>query len=102
MKLIRGKKWTDEVVFPTARQINNRKQFSSGKIRGSLTQYNFAVHLIKWVNDNMLRSKEHYHTLADDQYFTMGYVEYFNTTKKGLQPAIGFAYYTTKGTNFMF
>ena len=50
----------------------------------------------------MLRSKEHYHTLADDQYFTMGYVEYFNTTKKGLQPAIGFAYYTTKGTNFMF
>ena len=95
MKLIREKTWADEVTLPSALQINNRKQFSSSKVQGPLTQYNYAVHLITWVKDNMLKSKEHYDGLPEDQYFTMGYVEYTKNTKKGPEPAIGFAY-TTK------
>jgi hypothetical protein len=47
----------------------------------------------------MLKSKEHYDSLPEDQYFTMGYVEYTKNTKKGPEPAIGFAY-TTKGINY--
>jgi len=85
--------------LPSALQINNRKQFSSAKVQGPLTQYNYAVNLITWVKDNMLKSKEHYDSLPEDQYFTMGYVEYTKNTKNGPEPAIGFAY-TTKGINY--
>ena len=31
LKLIREKTWADDVTFPSALQINNRKQFSSAK-----------------------------------------------------------------------
>ena len=96
LKLIRGQAWTDKVPFPTALQITNRKQHSAGVKQGPLTQYKFAVNLIQWVNDNMLRSKDQYEKLPDDKYFTMGYVEYTKQTKKGPEAAIGFAY-TTKG-----
>ena len=99
LKLIREKTWADDVTLPSALQINNRKQFSSAKVQGPLTQYNYAVNLITWVKDNMLKNKEHYDSLPEDQYFTMGYVEYTKNTKNGPEPAIGFAY-TTKGINY--
>lgn len=97
LTLLRKKKWTDDAVtLPTVVQISNRKSHLVGKVEGPLTQYKYAVNLIKWVEDNMLRNKEHYAQIADHQYFTMGFVEYTKNTNKGPEPAIAFAY-TTKG-----
>lgn len=101
LKLIRGLSWTDEVAFPTVLQITNRKQHSASKLQGPLSQYKYSVNLIQWVNDNMLRSKEHFEKLPDNQYFTMGFVEYTKQTKKGPEAAIGFAY-TTKGLSSVY
>ena len=100
LKLIRERDWKDGVTFPTPLQISNRKQHLATKVQGPLTQYKYAVNLIKWVNDNKLRTKDQYENLHDDQYFTMGYVEYIKNTVNGPLPAFAFGY-TTKGNTCM-
>ena len=65
--------------------MNSRKE-------GPVSQFKYAPNLIKWVNDNLIKSKEQFESFPEHQVFTMGYVEYQKVTKNGEQePCIAFA-----------
>ena len=89
--------WPDQVPFPTTIQISNRKALMCAKKEGPVTKYQYAPNLIKWVNDNLLKTKEQFDCFPQHQFFTMGYVEYQKNTKNGGQELCIAFTYTTKG-----
>ena len=97
LRRLKDMDWSDQVPFPTTIQISNRKAIMNSRKEGPVSQFMYAPNLIKWVNDNLIKSKEQFDRFPEHQVFTMGYVEYQKVTKNGEQePCIAFAY-TTKG-----
>jgi len=84
-----------DLVFPTIEQIRNRKKYATRESE-QFQQYNRAYKVKEWVEYNLVSTEEKFQSLANDDVFTLGYLDYtyVNSHKKSVE-CTAFAY-TTK------